>query len=491
MSESQSTCTFNGITFGAGDILGDAFQTRCGSSDDFPCFCDPDRDPPIDCPYCGIPTTMNDQGLICARVGGPFIQVINLDGDAEECSCNRDISGNPQSTCLPAGTSNGGNNPAPSPSSQVCRLEWADGSVDIFRDGESYGDLFKTGCGAASEYPCFCNVSIPSKLYCPYCTLPTSSGGLICAGIGERFSVAGKMCRCDGNLNTKCSTPTPAPIPRPTKVPLPTTRPPTPTIKPTLPTTAAPVTAVIPTPLTSMMPSEDLFLFNSSSPSIEVSSEPTMVPSTRFPTIASPSLDKPSVWVPSRTPPEEIPVPGCLVTDEEGKEVLLTEGEILPDMEGPCSPLSTYPAICNPNMPGRVEFPYCVFSSVDRTWESSTGQTSDSDPFLVCARNGEQVSVPTASDGELVTCSCLYLNPYIGVVSSCPDFLVSVRLVWTTSPTTSPFNDDSPSRRPSTDVDGNPTTTSSGTIQQFVTSWPSTLGVVLVSVVLVATAFHV
>jgi hypothetical protein len=223
----EFTCTFSGTTFQAGDILGDAFQTRCGSADDYPCFCAPGRDPPIDCPYCGIATDMNSQGIVCARVGGPFIQVINLDGIAEECSCNRDVNGNPQSTCLPPGTSN--DNPAPAPSqSEVCTLAWADGSIDFFQDGESYGELFETACGSAFEFPCFCNVSIPSKLYCPYCTVPTPTGDLVCGGIGDTFVTINEnsqavACFCNGNLDTECSLASPVgtPTPTPTPPPLP------------------------------------------------------------------------------------------------------------------------------------------------------------------------------------------------------------------------------------------------------------------------------
>ena len=195
--------------------------------------------------------------------------------------------------------------------------------------------------------------------------------------------------------------------------------------------------------------------------------------------------------MPSRTPPVVLPMPGCIITDFLGNETLIPPGEILEVMEGPCSPLSSYPVLCNPNLPGRVEYPYCVFSSVDGTWESNMGGTS-SDPSLVCAQNGEEVSVLTNFvNGDVVTCSCLYLNPYIGAVSSCPDLLVNVRLVWTASPTMSPSYGDpddepsSPQTTPDADEDQDDSSSSDGAIRREVMG-STIVGWLLLSVVLLA-----
>jgi hypothetical protein len=434
----QSTCTFNGVTFQSGDALGDAFQTRCGSVADYPCFCAPERNPPIDCPYCGIVTTTNDQNLVCARVGGPFIQVVNMQGVPEECACNRDSDGNPQSTCIPQGSSTeNGNVPvsAPSPAlGEVCLLEWADGAIDVYQDGESYGELFETECGSAAEFPCFCNISIPSKLYCPYCGVTMPAGDLTCGGIGQTFpaidpNLQPLSCFCKDNLEPDCvlasSINTPAPV-----VPISVS----PSLRPSLVPSPAPTISTVPPfflprptlgPQTTMEPS--------SFPTIE-----------RIPTVASAGLDKPSILMPSRTSPSIVDVPGCTITDEQGNEVFVPAGEIVAVLDGPCSPSESFPILCNPNLPGQVEYPYCVFT-LDGTWDSdrfgATGSAAErrKDPFLYCAQNEEQVLVPTTTDGEVAECSCIYLNPYIGAVSSCPEFLVvNVPLALTPASTSSP-----------------------------------------------------
>jgi hypothetical protein len=169
--------------------------------------------------------------------------------------------------------------------------------------------------------------------------------------------------------------------------------------------------------------------------------------------------------MPSRTPPVVLPVPGCSLTDAHGNETFVHAGEILTTMDGPCAPVSSYPVICNPTLPGQVEYPYCVFT-MDGTWDSTKSQSA------VCAQNGEQVAVPTASDGELATCSCLYLNPYIGAVSSCPELLATVRLVWsgipTTSPSEYPLNDEPSSPQTSSGTNDDQDDSSNGTRQGYV-----------------------
>lgn len=119
------------------------------------------------------------------------------------------------------------------------------------------------------------------------------------------------------------------------------------------------------------------------------------------------------------------------------------------------------------------------------------GGTS-SDPSLVCAQNGEEVSVLTNFvNGDVVTCSCLYLNPYIGAVSSCPDLLVNVRLVWTASPTMSPSYGDtddepsSPQTTPDADEDQDDSSSSDGAIRREAMG-STIVGWLLLSVVLLA-----
>ena len=132
-------------------------------------------------------------------------------------------------------------------------------------------------------------------------------------------------------------------------------------------------------------------------------------------------------------------------------------GGILDLLPGPCDPSESFPMYCNPDLPGRVEYPYCVFTSDGQWNENNSGTAStttsstttatstttrqQSDPLVVCAKNGDEVSVPTAQ-GTIVSCTCLYLTPYLGAVSSCPDLVVTVPLALTISLPPPPTDND-------------------------------------------------
>lgn len=442
----QSTCLIQGITYQAGEPLGESFTTRCGSPSEFPCFCQPNATSQIDCPYCGIATLDNDEGLVCAIIDGPFVNITSLQGEAKECTCRRDSNGNPETICVSMG-SNPNNVPSTSPPTDaVCTLEWADGSVDIFQDGQSYGELFSTQCGPPTEYPCFCNVSVPGKLYCPYCSVTTSTGSLACGGIGETFILINEnqqevSCNCQGNLEANCfptstaaTTIAPSTLQPVAFVPAPT---PLPTFTSTDSTTTT-TTTTASSPVLTPYPTASPTPF-----------QPTLVPTlretaTRQPSVPLPTLDKPSILLPSRTPPVSVPVPGCAyVNATTGEQGFSATGATLDFVQGPCAPRGSFPAICNPALPGGVEYPYCVFT-MDGQWDNTIVNadmeettSKSSEDFVVCAKNGDQVAVPTA-EGTVETCSCLYLNPFIGAVSSCPDLLVTIPLALTMLPTSAP-----------------------------------------------------
>lgn len=64
MSMAQNTCTINGQTFQEGENVGNV-DLRCGSYEDWPCFCNPNLERQVECPYCSFAT--GDGALYCAK----------------------------------------------------------------------------------------------------------------------------------------------------------------------------------------------------------------------------------------------------------------------------------------------------------------------------------------------------------------------------------------------------------------------------------------
>ena len=66
---STDVCTFNGITFERGQVLGFAHDSGCsGSSFDYQCLCNPDYPDGIQCPFCYFDVQNSDEKL-CLRDG--------------------------------------------------------------------------------------------------------------------------------------------------------------------------------------------------------------------------------------------------------------------------------------------------------------------------------------------------------------------------------------------------------------------------------------
>mmetsp|Transcript_5745 Transcript_5745/g.13532 ORF Transcript_5745/g.13532 Transcript_5745/m.13532 type:complete len:587 (+) Transcript_5745:144-1904(+) len=80
-------CLFAGEIFQPGESYGELFEIpRCGNWFEFPCFCNLDFDPPIDCPYCGL-LIQNGQ-FVCARED-ERVSIVNEQGIAKNCACLR------------------------------------------------------------------------------------------------------------------------------------------------------------------------------------------------------------------------------------------------------------------------------------------------------------------------------------------------------------------------------------------------------------------
>lgn len=182
------------IIFFSGESIASIRPSRCGP--EYPCFCDPDLEGQISCPYCALPGFGGE--LFCAEDGGE-VSFLDENGVNQLCSCSISDDGEPISNCRSTGASP----PEVSiePPDNFCELELDNGDVLIFGRGDSYGEFRQTRCGSPSEFPCFCNPDLPGQIYCPYCSFANEDGELFCAKDDEIITYedgdTSKTCSCD------------------------------------------------------------------------------------------------------------------------------------------------------------------------------------------------------------------------------------------------------------------------------------------------------
>lgn len=503
----QGTCDFgDGTIYQDGDQLGSEFTSRCGSAEEFPCFCNTALDRLVECPYCAVAT--QGGGLACARDGDIFT-VINISGDQQDCTCSVNLpDGSGEATCIDSSSNTGSGG-------GTCVLATPSGDV-VFQDGESYGDYLPNRCGP--EFPCFCNPSVQGNIECPFCAFVNNVNDLACAHAGNDVTFINTndqyvLCTCLDDLDSVC-VPTPDPTPNPTTNPTPnptanptpsptpeptanpTTSPPTlsptaesapptsgPTPQPTIPTTPPTMSPVQPgttpspsmvtesptpnpTPFPTVRPTPSPTVRPTPSPTVRPTPSPTGIP-TSSPTVIPTPMPSPvpitpmpvviSTNSPSKNNNPNGPTPtmptndddnasvrGCLFANSNDNTVVedVQKGESFgPHVRGPCSPWQDWPVLCNPDLAGNREYPYCVFSAngmtmmTTTTTTTTTRQSGTATTDVICARPGERAIVPS-SDGNFEECSCLYVNAVIGAVSSCP--MVPVQYVNTPLITASP-----------------------------------------------------
>ena len=271
----QATCTADGIdpsdnnndvctlelddgsfkTFQNGESYGEYLETRCGPTDQWPCFCDPSLPGQAYCPYCGF--VDGDNQLFCAKDKGEV--TFEDAGLFRTCTCDfpEDRLGKPAKQCTtslepPQPGDNGSEN-------NVCILE-IEGLEIAFVEGESFGGLIEGVCGTPDLYPSFCrpkktpstdgtttrqddgspNISGEEVEY-PYCVFSdTQSGDTVCAKDNEdvvyvnsegvevictclvappELGGAESLCRPNGATTNRPTPPvitTPSPTPPPT-----------------------------------------------------------------------------------------------------------------------------------------------------------------------------------------------------------------------------------------------------------------------------------
>ena len=106
----------DGYVYRKGEVLL-TFETRCGSREHFPCYCDPALDPPIVCPYCGFHAPSNGIGnarrkqhsrsdtFFCLKDGETSDPFVGREGIHQRCSCRHISDGRTDeavSSCRPA-----------------------------------------------------------------------------------------------------------------------------------------------------------------------------------------------------------------------------------------------------------------------------------------------------------------------------------------------------------------------------------------------------
>ncbi|CAJ1931534.1 unnamed protein product [Cylindrotheca closterium] len=366
LAQSSDTCSFSGQVFQRGESYGDSFVTRCGSAADFPCYCNPDLSPPIECNYCSF--ALQGGGLSCAR-DEEMVRFTDLKGVDQTCSCQASGGMNPSAECtigmVDDSTSDNNNNDDNDSVSgnnndqTVDNDNNTDNDTDnvVIDDGNNKDDLNDSSClvilpsGAekivpngnyiyegekanicGDDYPCFCN---EGQVECPYCTFNAIDDDVVCARDKESVIFEGsdfnvRSCTCQLNVN-----------------------------------------------------STDGNAF--SSDCVELTSAPSVAPT------AEPTAD-----------PFLIADMDCEIKDGKGNIVRIEHGASFGSLvQGKCGSAEDWPSFCNKqssptfsrnSLQDDVEYPYCVF---DNTYSGDT----------VCARDNEEVTF-LDNNGFLLACRC-------------------------------------------------------------------------------------
>lgn len=459
IAKAQSTCEVDGDVYYEGDIIR-TFQTRCGSIEEYPCYCAPDQDPPISCPYCGFALENGD--LLCL-MEGESESFANIDGISQTCAC-RIVGNEPVPDCNneaafgQATPEAGLGNSYSQKQDDVCVIDLPDGTTRVFEASETLGEdvLPNNRCG--QKFPCFCNPSMPGNIDCPYCRFPTQGGGLVCAEDGELVSFidldgvdqecscqvssdstegtlqncgkqggesqsppfnanpednSGGVCTVElesgeiltlafgesygDNLQTRCGSSAQFPC----------------FCNPALPNQMDCPYCGFVAGSGDLLCAKDqeVVTFDAGGSagnqicSCRINEDPSQKPIMN----CSTSDDLP----PSASLPDDDAV--CSIVDAMGDVVTVENGKSFGNLvEGVCGDSDEWPAICNTEMISTIsrqfgegsgiEYPYCIYTD-----------TLDGDP--VCARSDDQVTY-TNDSGQKMQCSCLYLSEGLGGAQS-------------------------------------------------------------------------
>jgi hypothetical protein len=207
------------ITLAYGESYGDYIETRCGSSTEFPCFCNPAMRNQMECPYCGF--VQADGELLCAKHN----EIVSFNDGVEDQTCTCEISANPLDepiqNCGPFdGNGNNNNNDFDNVvgGDGECTVVDLNGETVTIPAGESFGDLVDGVCGDSIEWPAFCNTQLESTIISrtetegltsveyPYCVYSdTITGETICGRDGQELTylnTQGEEITCSCSYNS-------------------------------------------------------------------------------------------------------------------------------------------------------------------------------------------------------------------------------------------------------------------------------------------------
>lgn len=433
----QDTCNYEGTEFQRGESLGDSFSTRCGSSDEFPCFCNPDLDPPVECPYCAH--IILGGSLLCAS-DGETVGFIDRNGEEQTCACSAPSGAKPSSDCSV--------DPIVSSNNDICEIESTDGITQIFFRGESVASARPSRCGP--EYPCFCDPDVEGQISCPYCVFPAFGGQLFCAEDGGNLSFrdengVNRVCSCEisenGDPVSEC---------RRTSATLP---PEEPDSEPAADfceleldngdvlifgrgesygefrQTRCGSSSDFPCFCNPDLPGQiycpycgftnedgELFCAKDDETISFTDGDSLQTCSCEIPTneLSPPITSCSEGEIPNTRAPGIVPSTTCRVQNEFGRFVEVDAGESFEELvDGPCGSGEEWPAFCNPGLAiarqtggdeDFIEYPYCVFEN-----------TRSGEP--ACARSNGQVTF--IDDNDVVQrCSCSYLGATFGGAQS-------------------------------------------------------------------------
>jgi hypothetical protein len=428
-SNNNNECTIRGVVYQRGQSLAEAFETRCGVWQDYPCFCNPDAKNQVECPYCGFATTT--PGLLRCAKHRQEVTFVSLDtSTGQRCTCDASDPSEPIASCVA------------DPTAEVCSIRLPDDSIITRQPGQEIGR--ESRCGTTSEYPCRCDPNRAGQIDCPYCAHAAPNGGLVCLAADETdtFIALGDMERtCECFVGKTPSFPmqsTCADILQPIINPV------------------AQCTFTNPTTGGLVMVDHgaslaDLDFLQAVSPCGAASEWPCFCNTELDDQIECPycslpigddgeylcGTDSDVLQVPQDdgttvscqcdiadafTDPKVVcgnfptPAPGCTVDfpNGGGQSERYSAGDRIASKTGPCGTAQEFPYVCNPNLgtPDNLEYPYCEVLAIS--------DDNGGEDVTECTKDGGSVTF-TNRNGERKTCDCIYLTAGVGGQTTCRD----------------------------------------------------------------------
>eukprot|EP00980_Cylindrotheca_fusiformis_P009946 scaffold2200_cov112-Cylindrotheca_fusiformis.AAC.3 len=148
----------------------------CGSQTEYPCYCNPNMQEQLECPYCTVATSGDT--IECMK--DQEVKKLNIfETEEQSCVCNYAMRTNLNFPALPTCNTDNG-----------CVVQENNGAVAFYNDGDVV--LRKEGiCG--NGFPYICDTSgiyaATNNLKYPYCDFEDQNGAIRCAQDGEEITL--------------------------------------------------------------------------------------------------------------------------------------------------------------------------------------------------------------------------------------------------------------------------------------------------------------